>query len=87
MEQQISVKGDSLTVNKRYNATTKHMLICDALGDNALVAVGKYKLLSGVRYRVFLCDTDFKQAVAAQTKGKIKIVEYAAVKNGQMMSG
>lgn len=73
------VDGDGIMCGKRYEKQTAHMIEFSSLnGKDGLAGKSRY-------HRSFLTDDGYRQALAKEAKGEIRIVRYARL-NGNSLS-
>ena len=64
---------------ERYDAETKHMIVCDILTNYAPIG------WVGERYRLFLSDFGYERALASQARREMRIVQHARVIRGHLL--
>ncbi len=72
------LQGYDMLGRERFQQDTKHMVIFDVLNNDSPVG------FRGERYRFFLSDERYRNAVESEKRGEIKIRSHAAVLSGKL---
>ena len=71
-------QGHDLSGRERFQLDTRHMIVLDVLNNDSPVG------FKGERYRFFLSDGRYRNAVESEKRGEIKIRSHAAVVSGKL---
>ena len=71
-------KGQDYMGPMRFDKNTRHMVVYNVLTDKAWVGA------KGDRMRMFFSEEKYKEIVADEKKGNVKIITHAAVKDGHL---
>mgnify|MGYP007126890779 FL=1 len=72
------LQGHDLSGRERFQPDTRHMIVLDVLNNDSPVG------FKGERYRFFLSDGRYRNAVESEKRGEIKIRSHAAVVSGKL---
>ena len=72
------MQGHDLSGRERFQPDTRHMIVLDVLNNDSPVG------FKGERYRFFLSDGRYRNAVESEKRGEIKIRSHAAVVSGKL---
>ena len=72
------LQGHDLSGRERFQPDTRHMIVLDVLNNDSPVG------FKGERYRFFLSDRRYRNAIESEKRGEIKIRSHAAVVSGKL---
>ena len=72
------LQGHDLSGRERFQPDTRHMIVLDVLNNDSPVG------FKGERYRFFLSDGRYRNAIESEKRGEIKIRSHAAVVSGKL---
>ena len=75
------LQGHDLSGRERFQPDTRHMIVLDVLNNDSPVG------FKGERYRFFLSDRRYRNAIESEKRGEIKIRSHAVVVSGKLYPG
>lgn len=72
------LQGHDLSGWERFQPDTRHMIVFDVLNNDSPIG------FKGERYRFFLSDRRYRNAIESEKRGEIKIRSHAAVVSGKL---